>query len=322
MSSGEGTTAPPLRIVAILGPTASGKTRLAVDLAHQLGSEILSADARQVYRGLDLGTGKDLDEYRRVSPAVPVHLLDVVEVEDVYTLGRYLDDCAEVLEAAINREPFASGTPLVVCGGSGLYAEALLRNYDVPRVPPNPILRAELEASDHTTLVARLQALDPELAARTDLSTHRRVVRGLEIATATAAGTLLASKPRPSLDVLTLVVADPDTAALALRIRTRLAQRLAAGMLEEVRQLLDRGVPRSRLDELGLEYRELAAVAAGERSLEDGTEGLARAILAFAKRQRTWFRGMPRRGLATIEIAPGDWSAALALTRERWSGIG
>ncbi len=291
-----------MKVLAIVGPTACGKTALAVELAHRLGSEIISADSRQVYRGLDIGTGKDLDEYRRVDPPVVVHLVDIAEVEQVYTLAHFVDDFHSVLDQLAEREPFRSGAPVVVCGGTGLYVEAALRDFDVPRVPPDPALRAELEPLPLPELVARLERLGPDIASSVDTSTKRRVIRGIERA-------LAPPPPPPSqrrrLDA-TVFVVDPPTAVLDQRIGARLRARVEQGLVEEVAGLLARGVPLERLRALGLEYRELGEAVAGQRTVEEALQRLEIQIRRFAKRQRTWFRGMPRRGVATITIASAD----------------
>lgn len=304
------------RLLAIVGPTAVGKTRLGVEIAHRLGSEILSADSRQVYRGLDLGTGKDLEEYTAVDPPVTAHLLDIVDVETVYTLALFLEDARRVL-AEVSRSPWSDRAPLVVVGGSGLYVEALLRDFDVPRVAPNPRLRAELEEEDLTELVRRLRGQAPVLAAQTDLTSARRVIRALEIHA--AVGDLRpARRSRPVVDARVVGIACPRD-RLRARIARRVHQRLEAGMVEEVRELLDRGVPRSRLDALGLEYREIAAYLEGEVAWPAMVERLITRIRQFAKRQMTWFRGMERRGLPVTWIEPGEVDEAFAVAAELMS---
>jgi tRNA dimethylallyltransferase len=291
-----------VKVLAIVGPTACGKTALAVELAHRLGSEIISADSRQVYRGLDIGTGKDLDEYRRVDPPMAVHLIDVVDVDQVYTLAHFVDDFHRILDQLVEREPFSSGVPVVLCGGTGLYVEAALRAFDVPRVPPDPALRAELEPLPLAELIARLEQLAPELAPSIDTSTKRRVIRGIERAVAPPA---VAAKPRRKLEPVVFVL-DPPTAVVDQRIAARLRARVEQGLIEEVAGLLERGVPLERLQTLGLEYRELGEALAGRRSVEEALERLEVQIRRFAKRQRTWFRGMPRRGIPTITITSAD----------------
>ena len=171
-----------LQVVVIVGPTACGKTRLGVEAAHRLGSEIISADSRQVYRGLDIGTGKDLGEYTRVEPPVPYHLIDVVDPEEVYTLFRFQQDCYRVLDEVANRAPFTDGrVPVFMVGGSGLYVEAVVRDYRLADVPVNRELRLELEGLPLAALAERLRDEAPEIADDTDLGNARRIIRGLEI---------------------------------------------------------------------------------------------------------------------------------------------
>lgn len=300
-----------LRLGVIAGPTASGKTGLAVEVAHRLGSEIVSADSRQVYVGLDLGTGKDLHEYSRVTPPVPCHLVDVAAPDEVYTLYRYLRDCAEVMRDAALRSPFARGrTPLLLVGGTGLYVEAVVRGFRVNEAPPDRELRRRLEGRPLTELVARLERVAPEIAARTDLGRPRRVVRALEIAEGRRRG-VDARLPAPPPFEARVTVVDAERAWLRRRIAARLRQRLEAGMVNEVRGLLARGLPPERLESLGLEYREVGRYLAGAASYAEMVDRLEVQIGRLAKRQQTWFRGMERRGVPVTWIAPGDADAAL-----------
>lgn len=310
-----------LRVLAIVGPTASGKTRLAVEVAHRLGSEILSADSRQVYRGLDLGTGKDLDEYRRVSPPVPYHLVDIVDPGMVYTLFDYQRDCYAVLRQRAADERFGSGrAPLLLVGGSGLYVEAVVRDFRIADVAEDPELRERLGREPRAELAARLARDAPELAERTDHSSRKRLVRALEIAAAAASGSSRTSEP-PGLSIRWRVVGVRlERAELRRRIARRVRERLAAGMVEEVRGLLAAGLPPARLEALGLEYREIGAYVAGEVRYRDMVDRLTVKIGQLAKRQETWFSGMSRRGVPVRWVAPGDVAAVLAeATDPLWS---
>ncbi len=300
-----------LRLGVIAGPTASGKTGMAVEVAHRLGSEIVSADARQVYAGLDLGTGKDLDEYSRVTPPVPYHLVDVAAPDEVYTLYRYLQDCADVMRHAARRSPFADGsTPLLLVGGTGLYVEAVVRGFRVDGAPPDPELRRRLEGRPLAELVARLARVAPELAARTDLRRPRRVVRALEIVEGRRRGVAGRPPALPPFEARVTVVA-AERAWLRRRIAARLRERLEAGMVDEVRQLLARGLPPERLESLGLEYREIGRYLAGAASHAEMVARLEVQIGRLAKRQQTWFRGMERRGVPVTWVRPGDAEAVL-----------
>lgn len=294
-------------LVVIVGPTASGKTRLGVEVAHRLGSEIVSADSRQVYLGLDLGTGKDLEEYAVVTPPVPVHLLDVAPPERVYSLFDYQRDCFRLLEAMAREGRLGSARrPVVMVGGSGLYVEAVLRQYRIPDVPEDPELRARLMRRPHAALVAELEAADRALAGRTDLASTKRVVRALEVVAHRRRTPLTTSEPLGfglAYKVFCVQVPRPE---LHRRIDRRLEERLEAGMVAEVRGLLERGVSLDRLHLLGMEYRHLADHLVGSTSIERSVAVLRREIRHLAKRQETYFRGMPRRGIPVTPVAPGD----------------
>lgn len=296
-----------LRVLVIVGPTAAGKTRLGVEVAHALGSEILSADSRQVYRGLDLGTGKDLKEYAAVDPPVPYHLIDVVDPRGIYTLFRFQQDCYQVLRRLAANPRFESGAvPLIMVGGSGLYVEAVVKDYRITDVPEDPEFRRRLEGETLGTLVARLGDADSELTGRTDLQSRRRVVRALEIAEAANRGPVTVSQP-PGMAIDWRVYAlKTDRGIVRRRIRSRLEARLDDGMIDEVRGLLDGGLKHARLQALGLEYREISAYLAGSKSRRRMIDDLAIAIGHFAKRQDTWFRGMQRRGTPITWIEPGS----------------
>lgn len=302
-----------LRVVVIVGPTASGKTGLGVEVAHRLGSEIVSVDSRQVYRGLDIGTGKDLAEYAAVDPPVPYHLLDVADPAEVYTLFRYQQDCYRVLGELATHQKFANGgVPVLMVGGSGLYAEAVIRDYRLADVEKDLELRDRLSGLDHAELVAMLETEAPALARQTDTSSIRRVIRALEIAKHASRAPIRYGSP-PSVPLrFTVFGVRVDRKELRRRIRLRLHGRLEDGMVEEVQGLLDRGLSPTRLGELGLEYREITAFLLGKKTQEEMVSDLEHAIGRFAKRQETWFRGMERRGTPIRWIAPDDSAAILA----------
>jgi tRNA dimethylallyltransferase len=302
-----------LRLLVVVGPTALGKTWLGVQIAHRLGSEIISADSRQVYRGLDLGTGKDLHEYAAVRPPVPYHMIDIVDPETVYTVYRFQQDCYRLLREKAGESRYGSGrVPLLMVGGSGLYVEAVLRRYEIANVAEDPELRQELASCSHRALVERLQLEAPELAATTDLDNPTRVIRALEISARSQRAPLGYSEP-PGVEFTASVLgvrAPMDQ--VYRRISERVDQRLEQGMVDEVRRLLAGGLPRQRLKSLGMEYREIGAFLAGEASFEQMVERLKREIRRLAKRQMTYLRGMERRGTPIRWIDPGDVEAALA----------
>jgi tRNA dimethylallyltransferase len=307
-----------LELIAIVGPTATGKTRLGVEVAHRLGSEIVSADSRQVYRGLDIGTGKDLDEYAAVSPPVPYHLIDIADPGEVYTLFRYQQDCYGVLREMAARAPFADGeTPVVLVGGSGLYIESVVREFRLADVPKNPELRERLLDRDREQLAAELEKRCPDLAVESDVSSKRRIIRAFEIAEYRETRPVRYGEP-PGLPLRFKVFGvDVPREELRRRIGLRLRQRLKEGMVEEVQGLLDGGLDPDRLDELGLEYREITAYLLGKKTRQQMTSDLEIAIGRFAKRQQTWFRGMERRGVPIRWLGPEDVDVVLAAIGNR-----
>jgi tRNA dimethylallyltransferase len=269
------------KLAVILGTNASGKSDLGVRLAEFLGGEVVSADSRQVYRGLDLGTGK-------ITPAqagsVKHHLIDVAEVSEYFSLAQY----QRAAYGAIDAIAGAGKLPLLV-GGTGLYISAIVEGYQLVDVPPNGPLREELEALPLAQLFDRLEKSDPITAQRIDKSNPRRLIRAIEIAAAGPAHTT-AQKSCPRYHCLQLGLTWPRE-ILEQRIEKRLAERLANGMVQEVAGLRSRGVSDLRLDKLGLEYRYVTRYLRGELgTLEDLRLQLAVAIRQFAKGQLTWFK--------------------------------
>jgi tRNA dimethylallyltransferase len=269
------------KLVVILGTNASGKTDLGIRLAGHFGGEIVSADSRQVYRGLDLGTGK-------VTPAqagsVKHHLIDVADVSENFSLARY----QRAAYSAIDAIAHAGKLPLLV-GGTGLYISAVVEGYELVDAPPNDRLRAELESLPLPTLVERLAKCDPDAASRVDNNNPRRLIRAIEIASAGQAHSA-AHRRSPRYHCLQLGLTWP-LKILEERIQKRLRERLANGMIDEVAGLRSRGVSDTRLDKLGLEYRYITRYLRGEMgTLEDLRLQLGTAIRQFAKRQLTWFK--------------------------------
>ncbi len=278
-------------MICVLGPTASGKTRYAVDLARRLGGEILSADSRQVYRGMDIGTGKDLDEYGDV----PYHLIDIVDAGTKYDIFQYQRDFEKAYRDVAER-----GRRAIMCGGSGLYIEAACCGYHLPDVPPNPELRAELEKYDDQTLIARLASLKT-LHNHTDYDTRKRLIRALEIAIWEAEHPVQRSAFLPKrTKFIGLNVSREERRE---RISRRLRQRLEAGLVEEVKGLLETVAPED-LIYYGLEYKFVTRYLIDELSYDEMVRGLETAIHQFAKRQMTWFRGMERRGIQIEWVDP------------------
>ena len=268
-------------LVVILGTNASGKSELGIRLAKHLGGEIVSADSRQIYRGLDLGSGK-------VTPAqagtVKHHLIDVAELSDYYSLAQY----QRAAYRAIDTISAVGKRPLLV-GGTGLYISAIVEGYELVDVTPNDPLRAALESLPLPQLAERLEKSDPDAASRIDKSNRRRLIRALEIAAAGRTDTA-ARQRAPRYRCLQLGLTWPRE-ILEQRIEKRLRERLANGMIDEVAGLRSRGVSDLRLDKLGLEYRYIARYLRGElATLDDLTRELGIAIRQFAKGQLTWFK--------------------------------
>lgn len=284
------------KILFITGPTAVGKTARAVDMAKALGGEIISADSRQIYRGMDLGTGKDLDEYGDV----PYHLIDIAPAGYKYNLYEYLRDFDRARASIESR-----GRMAVVCGGTGLYVESALKGLHLPEVPQNPLLRASLETrslEELTTMLAEMKALHNT----TDVDTVKRAVRAIEIETYYRQHPEAAVnvKPQPLTDAVVVGIDIPRDERRR-RITSRLRARLDSGMVDEVRRLIDSGVSPDDLMYYGLEYKYLTLYVTGAMSYDEMFSSLEIAIHQFAKRQMTWFRGMERRGFA-IHWLPFD----------------
>lgn len=276
-------------LVTILGPTATGKTTLAAHLAARINGEVISADSRQVYRGMDLGTGKDYGDYFVDGVEVPSHLVDIEDAGVHYNVYRFQNDFIRVFEKIRSR-----GRMPVLCGGSGLYIEAVLKNYRLIEVPPNRELRRELEGKSLAELTAILKAMKPRLHNETDVETDRRAIRAIEIEKYYAGHPQMNSE-MPEVRSLNIGV-QFDRETRRRRITERLRQRLESGMLEEVRKLLDSGLTPEQLIYYGLEYKYLTLHLTGELSYDEMFAQLEIAIHQFAKRQMTWFRGMEKRG--------------------------
>ncbi len=272
-----------IQLIVVPGPTASGKSALGIALAQRFHGEIVSADSRQVYRGLDIGTAKVTAEERAL---VPHHLLDVADVQEIYTVSQFQQQAI----AAIN-DIAARGLQPFLVGGSPHYIQAVVDNLDIPAVPPQPALRAELEARPLAELLAQLEELDTRSAAIIDRNNRRRVIRALEVC-------LTSGKPfseqrrvaAPLYRSLLLGIQWPRE-ELYRRIDRRVDERIQLGMVQEVRTLLDNGVSHERLEALGLEYRFISRWLRGEFPSEEAmAERLKFAIHDFTRRQLTWFR--------------------------------
>ncbi len=282
-------------LIVILGATATGKTSVAVEVAKRFDGEIISADSRQVFRGMDIGTGKDLDEYG----SVPHHLIDIADPGEEYNVFRFQRGFFEAFE---DIQPIG-------CGGTGMYLEAVLKGYRLIEVPQNPALRDELEPLGNDELARRLTELKPVQHNTSDLIERPRLVRAIEIAMGEAA----AGDPEPLPEVRPMVFGLRwPREEMRRRITRRLKQRLNQGMVEETERLLATGVEHGSLEFYGLEYRFLSRMLRGELSREEMFKQLNTAIHKFAKRQETWFRRMEKRGTKIHWVdGAGDPSAAI-----------
>ena len=277
-------------LVSIVGLTACGKTSLAVELALSIPSaEIISADSRQVYRGMDIGTGKDIAEYTRGEVTVPSHLLDIVDAGEKYNLFEFQRDFLVAYEDIKKR-----GAYPVMCGGSGLYVESVLKGYRLLPVPENPPLRAELEEKSLEELTALL-ATYKQLHNNTDTDNKKRAIRAIEIEEFYRTCPV-EERYFPQIKALTIGV-QVDREVRRERISRRLRERLACGMVDEVRGLLDSGLQPDQLIYYGLEYKYLTLYLTGAMGYDEMVSGLEIAIHQFAKRQMPWFRGMEKRGV-------------------------
>ena len=285
-------------LITVLGPTASGKTRFAVQLADRLGAEIISGDSRQVYRRMDLGTGKDLGDYRIGDRSVPYHLIDIVEPGTKYNVFEYQRDFLEAYNDIHRR-----GRKAVLCGGTGLYIESVLRAYRLSPVPQNPELRERLADKSLEELTALL-ATYKSLHNTTDVDTAQRAIRAIEIEEYYRQ-TPLDRRPFPKIESLTLGV-DVSREVRRERISQRLRKRLDEGMCGEVERLLAEGIKPEDLIYYGLEYKYVTLYVTGQITFDEMAQQLEIAIHQFAKRQMTWFRGMERRGTPILWIRLGE----------------
>ena len=275
-------------LISIVGPTASGKTALAVSVADKFHGEIISADSRQVYRGMDIGTGKDLEEYCLEGKTIPCHLIDIVEAGYKYNVFEYQSDFLKVWEDCRQR-----GVLPVLCGGSGLYVEAVLKGYQLLAVPQNDDLRKSLEGMSLKELAERL-ATYKSLHNTTEIDTPKRAIRAIEIEEYYRLHPY-EEKHFPKINSL-IVGVDVSRETRRERITRRLHERLQNGMIEEVRKILESGVKAEDLIYYGLEYKYLTLYLTGKLNYEDMVSRLIVAILEFAMRQMTWFRKMEREG--------------------------
>lgn len=290
-------------LITILGPTASGKTDIAAHLAAELSAEIISADSRQVYRRMDIGTGKDLADYVVDGKPVPYHLIDIVEPGTKYNLFEYQRDFLEAYDDIRSR-----GKNVILCGGTGLYIESVLKGYRLIPVPENKELRHELEGKSLLELSIILERLKAgnhsNMHNSTDVDTPKRAIRAIEIEMAYKEAPV-EERTFPKIDNVIIGVGI-DRDLRRMKITRRLDRRLKEGMVDEVKSLLDSGIPADDLIYYGLEYKFVTEYILGKTTFEEMHRSLEIAIHQFAKRQMTWFRGMERRGFTIHWIDAAD----------------
>ncbi|MDR2383851.1 MAG: tRNA (adenosine(37)-N6)-dimethylallyltransferase MiaA [Prevotellaceae bacterium] len=286
-------------IITLMGATASGKTALAANLAYEIGAEIISADSRQVYRGMDIGTGKDLSEYVVDGAAVPYHLIDVVDAGCRYNVFEYQRDFLKVYESLKTRNK-----NIVLCGGSGMYIEAVINGYNLLPAPPNEELRQELEQKSHEELIKILSSLK-RLHNTTDIDSKKRTVRAIEIEYYLRNNNI----DRREYPVINNIYFELrfDRETRRKRITRRLSDRLKNGMIEEVEGLMKQGLTLDDMLFYGLEYKFVSLYLCNQLTYDEMFEKLNVAIHQFAKRQMTWFRGMEGKG-AVIHVIDGQKS--------------
>ena len=276
------------KLITVLGATAVGKTKVAVAVAAELNGEIISGDSRQVYKGMDIGTGKDIDDYVIDNRKIPYHLIDIVDAGYKYNVFEYQRDFYRAYNDICKR-----GKQPVLCGGSGMYIEAVINGYELPEVPANPDLRAQLENKTDAELVELLSSLK-QLHNKTDYDTRKRLIRAIEIEFFRKENNIEQRKYEKTDTVYFGITVDTETRRK--RITERLDYRLNSGMIDEVENLLQNGIDINDLIYYGLEYKYIAFYLQNILTYDEMRRQLNIAIHQFAKRQMTWFRGMERRG--------------------------
>jgi len=277
--------------IVVLGPTASGKTHLACELAAVLNGEIISFDSRQVYKGLTIGSGKDLNEYRVGEQSIPYHLIDIREPNEQYYLHEFVHDLKLSFEQVQNR----TAVP-ILCGGTGLYLDALRKDFSFTQAPENAELREVLNKKSKPELIRKLNEWPFNLIQHVDVNSKKRIIRGIEVAQHLTQKKIELSNPTEIYYPIYFGL-EVDRKERLARIKNRLNIRIKQGLIEEVQDLLEKGISHKRLQQLGLEYKFVSIYLQGKLNLEELNEKLYTAICQFSKRQMTWFRKMEREGV-------------------------
>jgi len=298
--------------IVIIGPTATGKTQLAVQLAHKLSGEIISADSRQVYRGMDIGTGKDLKEYNLKGVSIPYHLIDIIDPIEEYNVVQFQRDFQIVYSDIKERNKLP-----ILCGGTGFYIKAVLMDFQLSKTEPDKQLRQRLENWKLEDLINKLETISPGASANTPVDTKRRVIRAIEVAKDRGQETgdrdNEIQNPKSKIQNPIVLGVNYPREVIRKRITARLHERLNNGMIEEVELLLKNGVTHERLDSFGLEYRFISHYLQGQLSRDEMAETLNTAIHQFAKKQMTFFRNMEKHGIKIHWIPEGDFETALKI---------
>lgn len=296
------------KLIVITGPTASGKTSLAAQLAYDIDSEIISADSRQIYKGMDIGTGKDLDDYIVNQKSIPYYLIDILDPKQNYSVYDFQKDFYN----AYQKIRLKNKVP-ILCGGTGLYIESTLLDYDLSGKPaPNQNLRNSLENLNRDDLLKELHSITNQ-KQRTGLlvETRKQIIRNIEILKSSV--DVNGFKMNPMNDDAIVFATNIDREVLRQKIKQRLIDRINEGMIAEVEGLIDNGLPIERLDYFGLEYKFIAQYLKNKISKDLLITSLTTAIRKFAKRQRTWFRRMEKRGININWIEPDDYDKVKTL---------
>ena len=294
-------------LLVILGPTATGKTKLAVQLANLLNGEIISADSRQVYRGMNIGTGKDLNEYQLKGGKILHHLIDIADPQKEYNVFQFQQDFQEIFSEIKKQQKLS-----ILCGGTGFYIKAILMNFDLSAVAPDKKLRQELENRELEDLIFELKTISPSIPKKS-LETKRRVIRAIEVEMNRGKDVEKKTFRNPQLNIQVPIVLGVEYSRKVIRkrITERLHERLNQGMIEEVEKLLDDGITHERLDRFGLEYRFISRYLRRQISKQEMIGKLNTAIHQFSKRQMTFFRNMEKNGIKIHWVSEGNLDIAL-----------
>ena len=298
-------------LLVILGPTATGKTKLAVKLADKLNGEVISADSRQVYRGMDIGTGKDLAEYQLKSKKIRYHLIDIADPLQEYSVFQFQEDFQKIFSAMKKRQKIP-----ILCGGTGFYIKAVLMDFQLPAVAPDKKIRQELEKWELADLIFELESFVPDIPKKS-LATKRRVIRSIEVERKKKKDVgkkIYRNLHYKICNPIVLGVEYPRN-VIRDRITKRLHERINQGLIEEVEKLLDEGITHERLERFGLEYRFVSRYLDGKLTQEEMLEKLNIAIHQFAKRQMTFFRNIEKNGIKIHWIPEGNLTNAVDLIR-------